>query len=31
VAHGRAYFASSDDLATFVFRDYIRNRRKLFR
>jgi Ca-activated chloride channel homolog len=31
VAHGRAYYAAGGDLATFVFRDYIRNRRKLFR
>ena len=31
VARGRAYYASPTDLATFVFRDYIRNRRKLFR
>ncbi len=31
VARGRAYYAASGDLATFVFRDYIRNRRKLFR
>ncbi len=31
VAHGRAYYAASNDLASFVFRDYIRNRRKLFR
>jgi uncharacterized protein with von Willebrand factor type A (vWA) domain len=30
VARGRAYYAASDDLASFVFRDYIRNRRKLF-
>jgi len=31
VARGRAYYASPTDLATFVFRDYIRNRKKLFR
>jgi len=31
VARGRAYYASSGDLATFVFRDYLRNRRRLFR
>lgn len=31
VARGRAYYASPNDLATFIFRDYIRNRRKLFR
>jgi len=31
VARGRAYYASPTDLATFIFRDYIRNRRKLFR
>jgi len=31
VARGRAYYASSGDLASFVFRDYLRNRRKLFR
>ena len=31
VARGRAYYASPTDLGTFVFRDYIRNRRKLFR
>ena len=31
VARGRAYYASPNDLATFVFRDYIRNRKKLFR
>jgi uncharacterized protein with von Willebrand factor type A (vWA) domain len=31
VARGRAYYASPDDLGTFVFRDYIRNRKKLFR
>lgn len=31
VAHGRAYYASPTDLASFVFRDYIRNRKKLFR
>ena len=31
VARGRAYFASPHDLATFVFRDYIRNRKKVFR
>ncbi|HEV8268231.1 MAG TPA: VWA domain-containing protein [Thermoanaerobaculia bacterium] len=31
VAKGRAYYASPNDLATFVFRDYIRNRKKLFR
>jgi len=30
VARGRAYYASPTDLATFIFRDYIRNRRKLF-
>jgi uncharacterized protein with von Willebrand factor type A (vWA) domain len=30
VARGRAYYAASTDLASFVFRDYIRNRRKLF-
>ena len=29
VARGRAHYASSTDLASFVFRDYIRNRRKL--
>jgi len=31
VARGRAYYASPTDLATFIFRDYIRNRKKLFR
>jgi uncharacterized protein with von Willebrand factor type A (vWA) domain len=31
VAHGRAYYASPTDLASFVFRDYIRNRKKVFR
>ena len=31
VARGRAYYAAAGDLATFVFRDYVRNRRKLFR
>jgi uncharacterized protein with von Willebrand factor type A (vWA) domain len=31
VARGRAYYASPTDLASFVFRDYIRNRKKLFR
>ena len=31
VARGRAYYASPTDLAAFIFRDYIRNRRKLFR
>ncbi len=31
VARGRAYYASPTDLGTFIFRDYIRNRRKLFR
>jgi Ca-activated chloride channel homolog len=31
IARGRAYYASPTDLATFVFRDYIRNRKKLFR
>ncbi len=31
VARGRAYYAFPTDLATFVFRDYIRNRKKLFR
>jgi uncharacterized protein with von Willebrand factor type A (vWA) domain len=31
VAHGRAYYASPNDLASFVFRDYIRNRKKVFR
>ncbi len=31
VARGRAYYASPTDLATFVFRDYIRNRKKIFR
>ncbi|MCK6683377.1 MAG: VWA domain-containing protein [Thermoanaerobaculia bacterium] len=31
VARGRTYYASPDDLGTFVFRDYIRNRKKLFR
>jgi uncharacterized protein with von Willebrand factor type A (vWA) domain len=30
VARGRAYYASPTDLGTFVFRDYIRNRKKLF-
>lgn len=30
VARGRAYYASPNDLASFVFRDYIRNRKKLF-
>jgi uncharacterized protein with von Willebrand factor type A (vWA) domain len=29
VARGRAYFASPADLASFVLRDYIRNRRKI--
>ena len=31
IARGRAYYASPTDLATFVFRDYIRNRKKLFK
>ncbi len=31
VARGRAYYASPHDLASFVFRDYIRNRTRLFR
>jgi len=31
VARGRAYYASPTDLGTFIFRDYIRNRKKLFR
>jgi uncharacterized protein with von Willebrand factor type A (vWA) domain len=31
VARGRAYYASPTDLASFIFRDYIRNRKKLFR
>ncbi len=31
VARGRAYYASPTDLATFLFRDYIRNRKKVFR
>ena len=31
VARGRAYYASPNDLASFVFRDYVRNRKKLFR
>ena len=31
VARGRAFYASSGDLASFVFRDYLRNRRKLYR
>lgn len=31
VARGRAYYASPTDLATFIFRDYIRNRKKVFR
>ncbi|MBL8115213.1 MAG: VWA domain-containing protein [Acidobacteria bacterium] len=31
VARGRAYYASPTDLATFIFRDYIRNRKKLFK
>ena len=31
VAHGRAYYASPNDLASFVFRDYLRNRKKVLR
>lgn len=31
VARGRAYYATPTDLGTFVFRDYVRNRKKLFR
>jgi uncharacterized protein with von Willebrand factor type A (vWA) domain len=31
VARGRAYYASPTDLGTFIFRDYIRNRKKLFK
>ncbi len=31
LARGRAYYASPTDLASFVFRDYVRNRKKLFR
>ena len=31
VARGRAYYASPTDLATFIFRDYMRNRKKVFR
>lgn len=31
VARGRAFYASPTDLATFVFRDYIRNRKKVYR